>query len=140
MAEPQPENPSSDNIFTALDLIGQTGTLLNNLAHTGGYKDKMRLGIALGRSGAAVRLAAKQHYHTERLQSLQKSLFVNYKYPAPSESINQSLQAIKYSPKGNLMPLHAPRRAMMYSIIERKVKGQREHRGNTYISDRFGKP
>ena len=140
MAEPQPKNLSSDNMFTALDIVGQT-----QLAHTGGYKDKMRLGVALGRSGVGVRLAAKQHYHIERLQSIQRSPFVHYRYPKigygaqTKESIRPLLQAIKYSPKGTLMPLHAPRRAMQYEQIVRKVKNEGSYK-HTYVADRFGKP
>ena len=46
MAEPQPETPLSNNMCTALDIVGQT-----QLAHVGGYRDKSRLGVAMGNSG-----------------------------------------------------------------------------------------
>jgi hypothetical protein len=46
MAEPQPETPLSNNMYTALDIVGQT-----QLEHVGGYRDKSRLGVAMGHSG-----------------------------------------------------------------------------------------
>eukprot|EP01052_Picozoa_sp_SAG31_P085559 SAG31_NODE_46070_length_256_cov_0.649682_1_plen_45_part_00 len=42
MAEPQPQNLSSDNGFTAVDIVGQT-----QLGYTGGYKDKMRQDVVV---------------------------------------------------------------------------------------------
>ena len=43
MVDPQPETPLSDDMYTALDIVGQT-----KLAHVGGYRDKSRLGVAIG--------------------------------------------------------------------------------------------
>ena len=43
MAEPQPETPLSNDMYTALDIVGQT-----QLAHVGGYRDESRLGVAMG--------------------------------------------------------------------------------------------
>ena len=43
--------------------------------HTGGYKDKMRLGIVAQRVGASMRLGAKLHYYIERLQSAMREPF-----------------------------------------------------------------
>ena len=134
MAEPQPETPLSDGMYTALDIVGQT-----QLAHVGGYRDKSRLGVAMGSSGGNVRIGAMKHYVAERLQSRLKSPYIHYKYPAPKESIGEALHKQKFSPKGTLMPLHAPRRAMMYDELDRKVKGGRNFRGHTYIADRFGR-
>ena len=133
MAEPQPET-LSDNMYTALDIVGQT-----QLAHAGGYRDKSRLGVAMGNSGGNVRIGAIKHYVAERLQSRLKSPYIHYKYPAPKESIGEALHKQKFSPKGTLMPLHAPRRAMKYDELDRKVKGGRNFRGHTYIADRFGR-
>ena len=62
MAEPQPET-LSDNMYTALDIVGQT-----QLAHVGGYRDKSRLGVAMGNSGEKVRIGAMTHYVAEKLQ------------------------------------------------------------------------
>jgi len=129
MAKPQPETPLSNNMYTALDIVGQT-----QLTHIGGYRDKLRLGVAMGHGGENVRIGAMKHYVAERLQSKSKSPYIHYKYPAPKESIGEALHKQKFSPKGNLMPLHAPRRAMKYDELDRKVKG-----GHTYIADRFGK-
>ena len=129
MAEPQPETPLSNNMYTALDIVGQT-----QLTHIGGYRDKLRLGVAMGHGGENVRIGAMKHYVAERLQSKSKSPYIHYKYPAPKESIEEALHKQKFSPKGTLMPLHAPRRAMKYDELDRKVKG-----GHTYIADRFGK-
>ena len=129
MAEPQSETPLSNNMYTALDIVGQT-----QLTHIGGYRDKLRLGVAMGHGGENVRIGAMKHYVAERLQSKSKSPYIHHKYPAPKESIGEALHKQKFSPKGNLMPLHAPRRAMKYDELDRKVKG-----GHTYIADRFGK-
>ena len=63
MAEPQPETPLSDGMYTALDIVGQT-----HLAHVGGYRDKSRLGVAMGNSGEKVRIGAMTHYVAEKLQ------------------------------------------------------------------------
>jgi hypothetical protein len=133
MAEPQPET-LSDNLYTALDIVGQT-----QLAHSGGYRDKSRLGVAMGNSGEKVRMGARSHYAIERLQSRLKSPYIHYKYPAPKESIGEALHKQKFSPKGTVMPLHAPLRAMKYDELTRKVKGGRNFRGHTYIADRFGR-
>ena len=133
MAEPQPET-LSDNMYTALDIVGQT-----QLAHAGGYRDKSRLGVAMGNSGEKVRMGARSHYAIERLQSRLKSPYIHYKYPAPKESIGEALHKQKFSPKGTMMPLHAPLRAMKYDELTRKVKGGRNFRGHTYIADRFGR-
>ena len=133
MAEPQPET-LSDNMYTALDIVGQT-----QLAHVGGYRDKVRLGVAMGRGGQNVRIGGMKHYVAERLQSASKSPYIHYKYPAPKESIGEALHKQKFSPKGTLMPLHAPRRAMKYDELSRKVKGGRNFAGHTYIADRFGR-
>ena len=129
MAEPQPETPLSNDMYTALDIVGQT-----QLTHIGGYRDKLRLGVAMGHGGENVRIGAMKHYVAERLQSKSKSPYIHYKYPAPKESIGEALHKQKFSPKGNLMPLHAPRRAMKCDELDRKVKG-----GHTYIADRFGR-
>ena len=67
MAEPQPET-LSDNMYTALDIVGQT-----QLAHVGGYRDKVRLGVAMGRGGQNVRIGGMKHYVAEILQSGSKS-------------------------------------------------------------------
>jgi hypothetical protein len=133
MAEPQPET-LSDNMYTALDIVGQT-----QLAHAGGYRDKSRLGVAMGNSGEKVRMGARSHYAIERLQSRLKSPYIHYRYPAPKESIGEALYKQKFSPKGTVMPLHAPLRAMKYDELTRKVKGGRNFRGHTYIADRFGR-
>ena len=133
MAEPQPET-LSDNMYTALDIVGQS-----QLAHVGGYRDKIRLGVAMGRSGQNVRIGGMKHYVAERLQSGSKSPYIHYKYPAPKESIGEALHKQKFSPKGTMMPLHAPLRAMKYDELTRKVKGGRNFRGHTYIADRFGR-
>ena len=134
MAEPQPETPLSNNMYTALDIVGQT-----QLAHVGGYRDKSRLGVAMGNSGEKVRIGARSHYAIERLQSRLKPPYIHYKYPAPKESIGEALHKQKISPKGTMMPLHAPLRAMKYDELTRKVKGGRNFRGHTYIADRFGR-
>ena len=134
MAEPQPEIPLSNNMYTALDIVGHT-----QLAHVGGYRDKSRLGVAMGNSGEKVRIGAMTHYVAEKLQSRLKSPYIHYTYPAPKESIGEALYKQKFSPKGTLMPLHAPRRAMKYDELDRKVKGGRNFRGHTYIADRFGR-
>ena len=134
MAEPQPETPLSNNMYTALDIVGHT-----QLAHAGGYRDKSRLGVAMGNSGEKVRIEARSHYAIERLQSRLKSPFIHYKYPAPKESIGEALHKQKFSPKWTVMPLHAPLRAMKFDKLTRKVKGRRNFRGYTYIADRFGK-
>jgi hypothetical protein len=73
MAEPQPET-LSDNMYTALDIVGQS-----QLAHVGGYRDKIRLGVAMGRSGQNVRIGGMKHYVAERLQSGSKSPYIHYK-------------------------------------------------------------
>ena len=129
MAEPQPETPLSNNMYTALDIVGQT-----QLEHVGGYRDKSRLGVAMGNSGENVRIGARKHYVVDRLRSRLKSPYIDYKYRAPEDSVGQALHKQKFSPKGTLMPLHAPRRAMKYDELTRKVKG-----GHTYIADRFGR-
>ena len=133
MTEPQPET-LSDNMYTALDIVGQT-----QLAHAGGYRDKSRLGVAMGNSGEKVRIGAMTHYVAEKLQSRLKSPYIHYKYPAPKESIGEALHKQKFSPKGTMMPLHAPLRAMKYDELTMKVKGGRNFRGHTYIADRFGR-
>jgi hypothetical protein len=142
MAEPQPETPISNNIYIALDIVGQT-----QLAHVGGYRDKLRLGVAMGHGGENVRIGAMKHYVAERLQIGPKSPYIHYKYPVRSqlgeesvtkESIGKALHKRKFSPKGTVMPLHAPLRAMKYDELTRKVKGGRNFRGHTYIADRFG--
>ena len=145
MAEPQPET-LSDNMYTALDIVGQT-----QLAHVGGYRDKVRLGVAMGHGGQNVRIGGMKHYVAERLQSGSKSPYIHYKHPAipkesiyyipkiPKESIGEALHKQKFSPKGTMMPLHAPLRAMKYDELTRKVKGGRNFRGHTYIADRFGR-
>ena len=134
MAEPQLETPLSNNMYTALDIVGHT-----QLAHAGGYRDKSRLGVAMGNSCEKVRIGARSHYAIERLQSRLKSSYIHYKYPAPKESIGEALHEQKFSPKGTMMPLHAPLRAMKYDELTRKVKGGRNFRGHTYIADRFGR-
>ena len=96
MAEPQPET-LSDNMFTALDIVGQS-----QLAHVGGYRDKIRLGVAMGRSGQNVRIGGMKHYVAERLQSGSKSPYIHYKYLAPKESIGEALHKQKFSPKGTI--------------------------------------
>ena len=142
MAEPQPET-LSDNMYTALDIVGQT-----QLAHVGGYRDKVRLGVAMGRGGQNVRIGGMKHYVAERLQSGSKSPYIHYKSRGnvttiwdtmPKESIGEALHKQKFSPKGTMMPLHAPLRAMKYDELTRKVKGGRNFRGHTYIADRFGR-
>ena len=128
MAEPQPET-LSDNMFTALDIVGQT-----QLAHVGGYRDKVRLGVAMGRGGQNVRIGGMKHYVAERLQSRLKSPCIHSRYPAntPKESVGGALHKQKNYPKGKLMPLHAPRRAMRYDELDMKVKGGRNFLGHTY--------
>ena len=74
MAEPQPETPISNNIYIALDIVGQT-----QLAHVGGYRDKVRLGVAMGRGGQNVRIGGMKHYVAERLQSGSKSPYIHRK-------------------------------------------------------------
>ena len=107
MAGPQPETPLSNNMYTALDSVGHT-----QLAHVGGYRDKSRLGAAMGNSGKKVRIGASSHYAIERLRSRLKSPYIHYKYPAPKESIGVALHKQKIGPKGTVMPLHAPLRAI----------------------------
>ena len=141
MAEPQPET-LSDNMFTALDIVGQT-----QLAHVGGYRDKIRLGVAMGRSGQNVRIGGMKHYVAERLQSGSKSPYIHYKSRGnvstvwdtmPKESIRAALHKQRHY-INKLMPIHAPRRAMNYDQLTRKVKGARNLAGHTYIADRFGR-
>eukprot|EP01051_Picozoa_sp_SAG22_P014983 SAG22_NODE_1897_length_3356_cov_3.577832_2_plen_303_part_00 len=45
--------------------------------HTGGYKDKLRLGMATHNVGASTRLGAELHYYTERLQSAMREPYSN---------------------------------------------------------------
>ena len=90
MAEPQPETPLSNNMYTALDIIGQT-----QLAHVGGYRDKLGLGVAMGHGGQNVRIGAMKHYVAERLQLGSKSPYVHYRYPVPKESIGEALHKQK---------------------------------------------
>ena len=105
MAETQPETPISNNIYIALDIVGQT-----QLAHVGGYRDKLRLGVAMGHCGHNVRIGAMKHYVAER-----------------------------HRVKVSIRPLDAPLRAMKYDELTSKSKGGRNFRGHTYIVDRFGK-
>ena len=45
MVDPQPETPLSDDMYTALDIVGQT-----QLAHVGGYREvKIRSSNADGK-------------------------------------------------------------------------------------------
>jgi hypothetical protein len=82
-----------------------------------------------------------KHYVAERLQSRLKSPYIHYNYPANTlkESIGEALHKQKFSPKGTLMPLHAPRKAMKYDELDMKVKGGRNFWNHTYIADRLGR-
>eukprot|EP01051_Picozoa_sp_SAG22_P031368 SAG22_NODE_12668_length_433_cov_3.089820_1_plen_91_part_10 len=74
--EPEPEKQSSALTLTDMpeSIIEYIG---NQFTHTGGYKDKMRLGMATHNVGASTRLGAKLHYYTERLQSAMREPFSN---------------------------------------------------------------
>jgi hypothetical protein len=72
MAKPRPETPLSDDMYTALDIFGQT-----QLTHVGGYRDKLRLGVAMGNGSENVRIGAMTHYVAERLRSRLKSPYIH---------------------------------------------------------------
>lgn len=59
MVEPEPENPLSNDMYTALDIVGRT-----QLAHLSGYREKIRLhvGVAMGHIVENVRIGAMKHY------------------------------------------------------------------------------
>jgi hypothetical protein len=105
MAEQQPDTPLSNNMYSALDIVGQT-----QLVHVGGYRDKSLLGVAMGNNGGNVRIGAMKHYLAKRLQPRLKSPYIHYNHPAntPKEPVEEARHKQKFSPKGNLMPLHAP--------------------------------
>ena len=77
-------------MYTPLDIVGQT-----QVAHVRGYRDKSRLGVAMGNSGENDRIGARKHYVADRLQSRLKSSYIHYTYPTPKESVEQALDKTK---------------------------------------------
>jgi hypothetical protein len=76
MAEPQPETPLSNNMYTALDIVGQT-----QLAHVGGYRDESRLGVAMGNSGdGGLDHVGQEHIRLYEKRTSYYVIFLLYNY------------------------------------------------------------
>eukprot|EP01051_Picozoa_sp_SAG22_P010936 SAG22_NODE_1015_length_6025_cov_3.431320_7_plen_220_part_00 len=79
----------TNNVVAVIEHIGEQFT------HTGGYKDKMRLGMAAHNVGASTRLGAKLHYYTERLQSAMMEPYSNVNRAYGKIPIREDLQDFK---------------------------------------------
>ena len=93
---------SPERQLRALTLTDMPESIIEHIGkqftHTGGYKDKMRLGIAAQRVGASMRLGAKLHYYTERLQSAMREPFSSAPLAhgkIPIREFVQDLQKVK---------------------------------------------
>ena len=97
--EPEPEKQS-----TALTLTDMPEAIVEHIGkqftHTGGYKDKLRLGMVTGNVGASTRLGAKLHYYTERLQSALNKPFVYTGYENEKVHVSDYLTSMKIMSRG----------------------------------------
>ena len=139
--EPQPEReaiqgPTLPDMPT--EMVHRIGDFLKPF-------DKRRLGVSIYKHGVGRQYLLGQKkiildHAASKIQSALKSPYIHYRYPSPKESIATPLRDLKFSRQGNLMPPHAPLREMRRDELERKVKGGRNFRGNTFIANRYGRP
>ena len=134
MADTQKNEPEPEKQSSALTLTDMPESIIeyigNQFTHTGGYKDKLRLGMATHNVGASTRLGAKLHYYTERLQSAMREPYSNANRAYGKIPLREDLQHLQKVKR------EAPR--YVATEVRRSVKRLVDRPGT--LKDRLNRP